>query len=470
MLSPKEFAIFSRIQGDPNARVSEVGDRLMHVVNLHLEEEMDIDTAENAEDRAFDPRAVYLPTPKNSVVCVHDPARHAEGKPVLVVFQGMEYGVKWFSTFSKPAGTRDVGGRLIKTVKTLNAKGHDKYHIVSVTASKVVIEASKVRAFATGDIVTFANGGAIIVCDGQQYDMFPNDIDPAFINAEENGKALTVTNSTKKNVQLGFSPEEPVGKAFNNRPLRATLTNPQNMDNVSVDFSEMCAFLARSLFSSDPRLRVMSDERLDEDNALHSLFETARAKFYSNVKKCLDRSLKPTSSGLTSGSKDCFNLQRLCEMLSCLPLGELQRRGARRTNDGQRQAQSLADIEEMFQDGASELSVIIDLFAFLTEQEGYLSESSDTTALDIQMQLTRESWLLLIDSRECSGGVTAEGLMLQGNSQTNPLTEHDAGVEMQALKLTEGRPAPQAPALDRTRKSFVVNAELRDELRGLQNQ
>merc|ERR1712072_653306 len=102
------------------------------------------------------------------------------------------------------------------------------------------------------------------------------------------GTELTVSAVDRDEVKV-TSADGNLDLTFPNQALRATFRNPENYDNVSVDFVEWCAVLGRSVFSSEPQLRMLNPNALPREQ--QQLCAEAAARFRKNVLLSLNKTL-----------------------------------------------------------------------------------------------------------------------------------------------------------------------------------
>jgi hypothetical protein len=137
-----------------------------------------------------------------------------------------------------------------------------------------------------------------------------------------------------------------------------------------------------------------------------TLFEQAKTKFMHNVSICLDKTLPDNGC----------NLCEFLTLLSTTPMGELQNiaKGAAAaksvaenkmivTHDGS--LKSVQDVTKSFADGSSTVETCVDLYAFLTRQDGFLIAARGSTELDVNKIVQTSDWQRLMsdpdtDARE----------------------------------------------------------------------
>jgi len=185
------------------------------------------------------------------------------------------------------------------------------------------------------------------------------------------------------------------GLSFPNPLLRASFANPENFENVSVDLCEWCATLARSLFCCDLRLLALPHPTETLSAEMATLFWEAASRFRTNTLLCLNKTL------LEQG----YNLYQFCSMLSTHPMCELRLKTANSGFDQDQGFSQLDAVYDTFQNGASALDDVVDLYAFLTNQMAFLNGDKDS--LDTQVPVKSVSWLRLI--RESPFGIDDEG-------------------------------------------------------------
>jgi hypothetical protein len=378
LLSPKEFTIFSRIQGDNFTRSTQMQTKLKKIVNLDF-----IDDSEQAGQnnvvaaRAFVEEALadvigQRPNGTDKVedaMIIHGTSctltvdhRTETPEHPLIFFRGEEFDVEWIG-LPRQMGSTDV------------------FRLLSVTPDTVCIEGTaKHGAFATGDQVEVvqdvSHGGAFAL----RHNMYEYACENLGLSEQvELGECYTVHSAG-----LGLSGSEVTLNAgskqvvLHNPRARGTFKNPENADEVSCDFCEWSAVLARSMFTSDSRIRT----RIFHSPASHVLFEKALVKFTQNVSVCLEKTLP--ANGCT--------LQEFLICLSTKPMGEV-------VHHAEGQMECINTVSDQFSDGASSLSVCIDLYAFLTCQDDYLQreESDDgVDKIDVGKIVQSTSWLRLI--------------------------------------------------------------------------
>ena len=309
LLSPKEFTIFTRIQGDNTTRVCEMQSKLAETVNLCFDNNPEVGVkvarafVESELKEVLGPCAVTQAMLTDGAHCALTADwSAATGPHPLVFFRGDEYNVEWTGIPRKRA-TKDVFRILSVSPDAVHVEGLDR-HGAFVEGDTVILELSTQRK-AAEQVLSFVLNGEAYTCEELGV---PLPLDPLLVP----GSVCTVLSAGPVYGSEVVMDSAGASVTFRNPRARGTFKNPENADEVSVDFCEWSAVLARAMFTSDDRIRT----RVLHSQASHELYTKARDKFSQNVGICLDKTLPESGCDLQS-----FLTVLRCVLfaLKCLP-------------------------------------------------------------------------------------------------------------------------------------------------------